>query len=176
MPSIKRNDTHLSIQPEPKIPFPVKKTISHDVSCEIERKKLKLNCFHVQLLGEHLFSIHKQANLAAADVEATRVKAPPPITCPVCPETIQCWDSFYKHFEDHCAIRSGSAGSHTNGSQSRRGGNSMQSASHDPLNLGHPQNVENVTDGLSADEWLSLPFDPSLTFTRDMSQSGNTRI
>ena len=74
-------------------------------------------------MREHLTLIHKKPDLKAADVEATRVRVPPPITCPVCPETIQSWDAFFRHIKNHCLVRSGSVTASNKGGRSRRGGN-----------------------------------------------------
>jgi hypothetical protein len=74
-------------------------------------------------MREHLTLIHKQVDLKAADVEATRVRGPPPVTCLICPETIQSWDAFFRHIKNHCLVRSGSMGGSANGGRPRRGGN-----------------------------------------------------
>jgi hypothetical protein len=64
-------------------------------------------------MREHLTFIHKKQDLKSADVDATRVRRPPPITCTVCSEAINSWDAFFGHMKQHCLIRPESGKSRT---------------------------------------------------------------
>jgi hypothetical protein len=72
---------------------------------------------------EHLFYTHKQVDLQPADVDATRISMPSPPNCPICSETVQSWEEFFRHIKKHCLMRSGSVGGSTNGGRSRHGDN-----------------------------------------------------
>jgi hypothetical protein len=134
-------------------------------------------------MREHMTFAHKQVDLKAADVEATRVKVPSPVFCPLCPENIESWDLLFKHLKRHCLVGSGSVGGSDEGDRPRRGvndngdgndGNANGPSSGRPNNAwgapSHHQGEITPIEEFSMDDLFNPPFDPSFHFAGGLNR------
>ncbi|KAJ5248304.1 hypothetical protein N7524_012264 [Penicillium chrysogenum] len=76
-------------------------------------------------MRNHLIHVHNKFNLLPADVEATRVRYPPPTNCPIpiCLDRTPSWAVYFEHIKSHCLISPVSGNASTNGDRSDHSGN-----------------------------------------------------
>ncbi|CAG7964760.1 unnamed protein product [Penicillium nalgiovense] len=76
-------------------------------------------------MRNHLIHVHNKFNLLPADVEATRVRYPPPTNCPIpiCLDRTPSWAVYFEHIKSHCLISPLSGNASTNGDRSDHGDN-----------------------------------------------------